>query len=229
MVPISVGEYQIRKMLLYSNNFQQNPTDISNLFFNISINESIFLPYVSGNISLNDADGFLEALPILGEEHLLIDIEPVMLSAATSDTQNYNETAFAPTTQAVKGYFRIYKISPQSRDHEKGSIYSLFFVSTEYFQSQKTRIFKTYKDKKISTIVQEIYDRYIKNHIKTEYQKEIDIEPTLMLKDYIAPNISAIKALLNLAKEALSENIENARGAIYVFYETTEKFHFKSL
>ncbi len=208
-------------MLLFSNNFQTNPIDISRLFLNVTFNENIFTPHLAGSISISDQDGWLEALPILGEEHLLLDIEPTSITAIPPPLQYPNE--------ALKGYFRIYKISPQERGQGKGSTYSLSFVSTEYFQSQKTKVFQTYKEKKISSIVQELYDRYIKKNIKSEYQKEIDIEPTLMLKNYVVPNISAIKALLNLAKEALSEKIENARGAIYVFYETTEKFHFKSL
>jgi len=222
MSTVGVRNFDIHKMLLYSNNFQTNPVDISRLFFNITVSENLFLPYLSGHISITDKDGWLEALPILGEEHLLLDIEPSSLvNDITGNVQSPNAT--------VKGYFRVYKISPLAREHERGSIYSLSFVSTEYFQSQKTKVFKTYKNKKISTIVQELYDRYIKRNIKSEYQKEIDIEPTLMLKNYVAPNITAIRALLNLSKEAISENISNAQGAIYVFFETIDKFHFKSL
>ena len=149
MSVVGVRNYHIHKMLLYSNNFQLNPIDISSLFFNITFNENIFLPYLSGTISLNDRDGFLEALPLLGEEHLLLDIEPTSLIATTAPLYpgDVHEPLQHPN-ETIKGYFRIYKISPQSRGHQKGSTYSLFFVSSEYFQSQKTRVFKTYNGKK---------------------------------------------------------------------------------
>ena len=55
-----------------------------------------------------------------------------------------------------------------------------------------------------------------------------EVEDIILSYDLNREAIVEVK-LIGEVEELISENAENAKGAIYMFYETIDKFHFKSL
>jgi hypothetical protein len=216
MAERAVNSFAIHHMDLHSSNLPA-PVSLQGIYSGLWFSENLFSPFITGAITIDDSGGYLELLPIMGEEFLYIELEP----------DNIDSTL---DIQTVGGYFRIYSISDleDAGEGKKGKRYTLSFSSAEFMINAQTKTFKTFVDQKISTMVDTIYTRYIKNKIPELYQKELDVESTFTLRNYCASNINPLRAIDDLAEESISENI-NAGGATYVFFERFDKFCFKSI
>ena len=62
------GSYELDAATLYDIN--GGATDIKNLIVEFNIYESMFQPFVTGNVIINDATNLLNSLPIVGQEEL---------------------------------------------------------------------------------------------------------------------------------------------------------------
>ena len=214
--------FEIHKMDLHTPNLPGETVPLQALYTSLRIHENLFLPYISGEITLYDAAGYTEIFPIIGEEKIELDI-----SVFDPDQSEPNN---------IKGIFRVTSISPQKRkEGTRGSMYSLVFVSNEYFVNLRQRIYDSYMTDnsdlqlKLSSIVKIIFDKYIKNKDEDAdpyYIKNIDVEETYKPYQIIFPNLQPYQAILLCARKALSKNIS---GATYLFFETLKSFNFKTL
>ena len=84
-------------------------TDISNIFVSINIRESIDIPTINGDITIQDGIGVYEILPIIGQELIEITFE------------NFEQSS------VVSGF--VYKISHFKRLSPRSSRYVLYFSS----------------------------------------------------------------------------------------------------
>lgn len=217
--------FEIHKMDLHTPNLPSETVSLQSLYTSLRLTENLFLPYISGSITIYDAAGYSELLPLIGEEKLELDIS--VFDPNSNEPQN------------IKGLFRITSISPQKRrDSSIGSIYSLSFVSNEYFINLRTRIYDSFmfdnpdEQLKLSTIAELIFNKYIKNNVNEVYEedgyykKDIEVEESSKRYQIIFPNLQPFQAILMCTKRAISKNF---KGATFVFYETLKSFNFKTI
>lgn len=165
-------------------------TDISDIFVSINIRESIDIPTINGDITIQDGIGVYEILPIIGQELIEITFE------------NFEQSS------VVSGF--VYKISHFKRLSPRSSRYVLYFSSYEQFVNQGKNIRRSFKDMTASDIIVDI----LQNDIQTS--KGMVIEATTANINYIAPNITPFKAINQLLKMSVSTNNNNSN---YVFFE----------
>mgnify|MGYP003346111541 CR=1 FL=1 len=104
------------------------PIDISVVYEEINLFDSLFLPVMSGNILINDSVGLSTSLLFDGSESILIDI--------TKD-QNSEIASF-------KKAFRIYKQTDRKLDGLNNEKYILHFCSDELMYSDQQKVFQSY-------------------------------------------------------------------------------------
>ena len=217
--------FEIHKMDLHTPNLPGETVPLQSLYTSLKIKEDLFLPYISGSITLYDAAGYNELFPLIGEEKLELDISVVQSQTNVVDN--------------IKGLFRITSVSPQKRrDNTIGSMYTLSFVSNEYFINMRTKIYDSFmfdntdEQLKLSTIVELIFNKYIKNNVNENYEedgyykKDIDVEETYKPYQIIFPNMQPFQSIIMCAQKAISKNF---KGATFLFYETLKSFNFKTI
>ena len=103
--------------------------DISKIYGEINIFDSILSPVMTGVISINDSIGLSGKLIFDGSEVLLINVGKDTDSAALR----------------LKKAFRIYKQSERKNLTQNSETYNLEFVSDEFIFSDQQRINQAYK------------------------------------------------------------------------------------
>ena len=119
--------------------------DISAIYEELNIFDSLLSPVMTGNILIKDANGLSTKLIFDGSESLLIDI---------SKDKNSDIARF-------KKAFRIYKQSDRSNDTQTMETFVLEFVSDELMYSDQQKINQSY-DLTYTQIVQKILLDYLK-------------------------------------------------------------------
>ena len=195
----STGDFNIEECILTSHKGEQ--IDISQLFGQLNIYESIFSNTLSGNITLVDAIGLIEGMPIIGEETISIKL---------SRLENI----------IIDGTFKVYKISNRIKTKDHTEAYSLHFTSYEQISCMGKSISRAYVGKKISDIIENVFTNFIKT------PKRYLIEPSKYLHKLIIPRMSPFESINWLVSQAVSQtNI----GADYLAYEDLDGFKVISL
>lgn len=179
--------------------------DISNIYEEINIFDSMFVPVMSGNIMIKDSVGLSGKLLFDGSETLLIDI----VKSEKSDIA------------AFKKAFRIYKQSDRKNDGLNNEVYILHFASDEFMYSKQQKVNQSY-DGLYSDIVQKILVNYLKvsqNQLGGLYEK------TYGIKKIVIPNLSPLDAIEWCAKRAVDRN----QSPNFVFFQNLTGFNFVSL
>ena len=193
------------------------------------------------------AGGFVEGIPIIGEETLEIHMS---VAGAQAPPMPYPgpHSADEPVTKSVNpliiGKYRIYKNDPpQPLAKVDGSFsYKFYFVSEEMITNMKTKVQKAYPttmsfgaaypqmsspsssdEITIDQITRSLfYDCFIgakKPADQSPTSKNFLVEPTTGTVSYVIPNWNPFQALNFLAGRAVSANYR-ASGSNFVFYET---------
>lgn len=197
------GHYIVKSATITSFAGGSPNVDIMPLFTNIYIEESIQSDGISGSIQLVDKIGFLEDLPVRGEETLEFTIED---AAGTEKTF----------------VFAIYKVSDvQITKTNDGLTYTLHFVSQSKFDAVSRKIIAPYEDN-IDNIVKDVFDTYYSSYGKSLV---IDEKPTEGIFRCIIPNYTPPQAMNFLASRAYSELRPSCS---YRFFETHDNFFFIS-
>jgi hypothetical protein len=58
-------------------NHQNQAIDVSQLVIQLMLYENMFAPFITGELQISDAAALTELLPFIGEEMLVLDIDPV--------------------------------------------------------------------------------------------------------------------------------------------------------
>jgi hypothetical protein len=255
---VQPGEYIISKCDLISPNVgskenpeELQPINIIPMLDTVTIYEDISKPYLYCDISIRDAAGLRELVPIVGEE--FVSFEGATKSFVPDTNHGSN-----PLDNIIKKCFRVYSISPIVNLSERSKLYVLHCISIEAIVSQKKKISKGYLDSKIEWVVKDIYENYIAKPMENFYRsfkldtdpKKLIIEPTEDMYNFCFPFKSPFDIIKDLAEKATvapeidmrnvsalegpesgtdeEENIP-ASGALYLFYETLSQFKFESL
>jgi len=214
---------------LYIINYRGTRFKISESFFtSISIYESLFEDDVmKGEITISDAAGFEERLPIIGQEKIEI----------TFNNKRLPESR-------VKHTFFVYKMS-EKIVIDRVQQYNLYFVSEEYLINLKKKISKSYKGMTTSEIAANIYENYIVKDVTTDLYKPLffdkigDSDNSFYLNHFVFPRIRPFQAINMIAKKSspatvnVKENestgIKNKGFSFFCFYENRDGFWFKSV
>jgi hypothetical protein len=180
--------------------------DITQLYEELNIFDSIFQPCLSGNILMKDSNGLIHNLLLDGNEFLLVNI-------GKSDDDNFS----------IKKLFRIYKITDRQNINYNSETYILHFVSEEYIVSTLSKITQTYSGKTISEIAEQIMVEYLK--VPKDKMKYTNIDSSLGIKSPDFRTKAPIDALTSLTKLAIDE-----RGIPgFLFFENFFGYNFSSL
>lgn len=196
--------FRIRELKISTKDGTQ--LDITQLYEELNIFDSIFQTCLSGNILIRDSSGLIHNLLLDGNEFLLINI------GKSDDDVN-----------SIKKFFRIYKITDRQNINFNSETYILHFVSEEYIVSTLSKITQTYASKTLSEIAQEIMIQYLK--VPKDKMKYSIVDRSLGVKSPDFRTKAPIDALTSLAKLAIDE-----RGIPgFLFFENLFGYNFSSL
>lgn len=203
------GNYKIISLNLLSSIGRQI-VDLMPLFNEIHIFESIFTSSVTGYVSLSDAlniiSGANNALPIMGNEIIYMEIE---LPSYFYEKQDGTWTQ--PIDNIVNFIGRVTDIKNRSLDAtERTQTYEIHFCSDELILDRNIKISKSYKNKTIWETVKNIFDE-LKPVCSVLYEK------TLQTYSFVIPNWHPLKAINWLSNRAISEKYNTST---YLFFQT---------
>ena len=178
--------------------------DITSIFDELNIHDSMLMPVMSGSILVTDAVGLSSKLAFDGSEALLIDI---------SKDENSDIGTFRKA-------FRIYK---QSNRKENGGSesYILHFVADEFMYSDQQKINQSFTGT-YSDIVQKILENYLKvpqNNAGGIY------EVTSGIRNITIPNLRPLEAIEWCAKRA----VDSKQSPNFMFFQNLLGYNFASL
>jgi len=120
--------------------------DLKNSLVELGYFEDIFSNSISGYLQISDSQGLIEKLQLIGNEYIRVSFT----KASTTDFIN-------------DMLFRVNKISSrQLIGNTTTEGYVLNFCSDELILSEQYKVSKSYKDKKISDIINDILTGYLK-------------------------------------------------------------------
>jgi len=195
-------QFHINELVIVS---KAGKTDISAMYKEMSLYDSMFMPVMSGDIVISDALGLSSKLMFDGSESILIDI---------SKTEDSDVASF-------KKAFRIYKQSNRRSNTERSETYVLNFVSDELLFSDQQRVNQAYKMSYMKMVERIMLD-YLKipeNNLNGLY------EDSAGERDVIIPNLRPIEAIQWIARKAV--NMDNSPS--YVFYQNLIGYNFITL
>ena len=179
--------------------------DITSLYDEINIYDSMFLPVMSGTILIRDSVGLSGKLLFDGSESILMDIS----KDGDSDIARFKKA------------FRIYKQSNRKNDNQTSESSLLHFVSDELMFSDQQRVNQSFQET-YSGVAEKILQNYLKvpaNNLGGIY------EPTTGLRRIVVPNLRPFEAIEWCAKRA----VDKQNSPNYVFFQNLVGYNFVSL
>jgi hypothetical protein len=166
-----------------------------------SIEQSLDTDSIRGNATVIDNIGYLESIPLRGEETIIFEVEDALSKRTTYEMS-------------------IYKISDiEIKKTNDGLTYKIHFVSRSSFLAGFRRIIEPYNDK-ISNIVEQVFTKYY-----PEGSKELLLEETVGLFRCVIPNYTPMQSMNFLANRSYSTN---SPSCSFRFFETTDNYFFVS-
>jgi len=186
--------------------------DITASIIIITIFEDTEMMAVSGNILMFDTVNLASVGPLIGQEYLKLKIStPSMI----------HKSAVIDFTENV---FLIHSLQSRENVGNNANGYLLNFVSSDIVKNQRTKISQTLKGS-YSDIVKNVLINYL------YCKKDLYIEPTVGLKKIISPNKTPFDVITMAMNESVSAQGKGGTGGdpTYLFFETMEGYHFRSL
>ena len=178
--------------------------DISSLFVELNIFDSVLMPCMSGNIAVKDSVGLSKRLLFDGSEYL---------------TVNISKSNEIDVTTILKS-FRIYKQTNRTNVNQNTEIYVLHFVSEELIYSEQQKINQYY-----SGTYDKIVISVLKNYLKVPNKKIGIVEKPKGIHSSIVPLLTPFETVQWLSKRAVNVNDK----ANFLFFENKVGFNFVSL
>ena len=162
------------------------PIDITKIYEELNIFDSILMPVISGNILVRDSVGLSGKLLFDGSESLLIDI---VKDEKNPDIANFHKS------------FRIYKQSNRRNEGLNSESFTLHFVADELIFSDQQKINQSYQGT-YAKVVGKILTDYLKvseNNLGGFY------EETVGVRDIVIPNLKPLDAIDWCAKRSVDK------------------------
>jgi len=196
------NQFKINELVIVT---KAGKIDITSIYEEINIFDSIMMPVMSGNVLIVDAVGLSAGLLFDGSESILIDIT------------KFNDDSIA----GFKKAFRIYKQSDRNIITPNSEGYVLHFVSDELFFSDQQKINQSYEET-YSEIIKKILINYLEvpvNNLKGIYSDSSGV------RNVVIPNLSPIDAIQWCSKRA----IDNNQSPNFMFFQNFTGYNFASL
>lgn len=199
------GDFNVQKITIIGTT--GSPIDIKPQIKSIEIYETIFYPFTTAKLYIEDNIDLLNTIPFTGEE--IVNI--------TCGTPSQNERA-----KTLDFVFHGYKVTDRVESADRTTTYILHCISVEAFLDASRKVGKSFSGK-ISDIVEKIITDPEEG---LSAKKSRIIEPTANSLKYISNYWSPIKNIRFLADHAKS-----LEGGIpsYVFFENRDGYNFVTL
>ena len=196
-----IDEYALSELNLIT---PEATVSLKAMMLELSYYEDIFNCSTSGHVLIKDSISLIDKLGLCGNEFLKLTFK-----RSPKAKDEYSR------------YFRIYRVSERIQDNNFTETYSLHFCSEELFLSEQIKISKSYKNKQISFIIDDVLNNFLKIP-----KNRINIDDSEGLYDIIIPfkkPFEAINWITNIAQPFGKE------GADFLFFENQDGFNFLSL
>ena len=187
--------------------------DLRPVLQELSYHEDIFRGAVTGHVMIADTQNLIDQLALNGSEIL----ELTYIKSKSSDERT-----------ALSKVFRIFRAGNRIRKNYNTEVYSLHFCSEELLLSEQIRISKAFQQTEISKIVNYILTEVLSVGTNEKNEKNIRIDPTWGVYDFVLPNKKPFETINWLANYAQYKGAEQL-GADFIFFENREGFNFVSL
>lgn len=173
--------------------------DLSSSFGDVVIYESIFDHFMTATVTFVDTYDIINQLPIDGEERIIIDFE----TAGSDNPIHFEGLMYRAVSETM---------SEQSR------AMVLHFASEPAMKDQ--RVFESggYRDT-LSNIAKKVYQKI------DALEKPLDVEPTVKIENIVFPHMRPSTGMEFLASRSVSQT----QNVGYLFYETSQAFHYRSI
>ena len=179
--------------------------DLTNFITTVGFYESIFNPFIVGELVLEDMQDLMTNLSIVGREKLTIRFKT---PAIDSDVREL----------VLRVVGQKSKIAPNK---SRGYIVNLRLVSENYFKNQNTKESVSFKGKP-HQIVEKVVSEYLPGDlVVNERTSNLDYKLVYSFKQ----PLHMINQVMTNASPVDSEDAENDTG--YLFYETLDGLHFR--
>lgn len=205
---VNVSGFLIKELSLV---YKEKRLDISGLFQELNIYDSILLPCMHGNIVMIDAKGLTDELTLDGSENLIVNIQK-------------NEFGNANDALTFKKVFRIFKQTNRKNVNLTAEAYILHFISEEYILSEQLRVTQSYENT-YGNIASSILEDYLGVNLKREIEKGGLFSNTIGMRKIVIPNLHPIDAIEWCAKRSLDEN----ESPTFLFFENMNGYNFVNL
>ena len=195
-----IGDYELEKLNIVTNTEKREEIDLSRIFLELNIYESIYNQFISGNIVILDSLG-LDVIHALGEGETINII---------FKTKSVN------TPIEFTGI--VYKKEGSVRVTEHAGSYLLHFASEEFLNANRYVHYEGYQGL-VSDAVKGVYDK-IK---RTEKPKDLDVKETTGIEHIVLPGSNSIRSIDICSSYSVSSEKEYG----YVFWEDSRKFNYK--
>lgn len=195
-------QFKINELVVVT---KAGPIDISSIYEEISIFDSLFSPVISGSVLIRDSIGLSGRLIFDGSESLLVDI----VKDENSQVASYKRS------------FRIYKQANRMNEGMNSEMYTLNFVTDELMYSDQQRINQAYEN-----VYSQVVGRILENYLRVP-QKDLKgfFESSFGIKKIVIPNLRPLEAIEWCAKRA----VDGRNSPNYLFYQNIAGFNFVSL
>lgn len=196
---LSTTQYKIKKLAIGS---KIGNVDITGLFEELNIFDSIFNPCMTGKILINDSIGLSNKLSFDGSEVLLVEM-------GKTDSE-------ATITKS----FRIYKQSDRKSLNLNSEAYLLHFVSDEFILSQQIKIAQSYKE-----TYSKVVEKILRDYLGVNNQMIGYLEVSEGLRNVLITNKTPIDAIQFCARKALNK----LQSPTFLFFENKVGYNFVTL
>jgi hypothetical protein len=187
--------------------------DLRKLLIELCYYEDIYSFSISGYLTVQDGQGFVELFQLTGNEFLELD---------------FGKIKGAPNN--IKQTVRVYKVEDRKPSGNLNTeSYKMYFCSEELMLSEQTKISKSVAGTKISEIIRGILTNF-NGGLFVDSEKIAAIEETTGVYDFIIPRLKpfeAISWLSNYARPASAN--QNDQVADMLFFQNKDGFNFRSL
>lgn len=199
------GDYNLERVELTVGKDEKKTTlDLSQVYQDITIYESIYSPFMSGAITIIDNLNLLDYMTLGNGETLNLEWQ-----TAGSD-------------RTIKMECVTYGATTPIRNNEHSMIYTINFATTPFIFAKRQRHWHAFKEKKLCGMVKETFASLLALFETSIPKKELVVAPAENTRHFVFAGQNTMEVFKMCSRYAKS--MEDESG--YVFYENNQEFQF---